>query len=124
MGIWQHLRAIFLLPFVVTAAIPALLLFLTESDTGFWESAPAIVVVLVVLGVAFFALGVVLMVATISLFVTVGRGTLAPCNPPEHLVVLGIYRHVRNPMISGVLAILLGEARLAASLPYQQNVPR
>ena len=34
---------------------------------------------------------------------------------PVHLVVVGPYRHVRNPMISGVLAILLGEAALAAS---------
>jgi protein-S-isoprenylcysteine O-methyltransferase Ste14 len=33
------------------------------------------------------------------------------------LVVQGVYRHVRNPMISGVNAILLGEAIMAASLP-------
>ncbi|OOK68940.1 phospholipid methyltransferase family protein [Mycobacterium kansasii] len=31
------------------------------------------------------------------------------------LVVGGPYRHVRNPMISSVLCILLGEAALAAS---------
>jgi protein-S-isoprenylcysteine O-methyltransferase Ste14 len=29
--------------------------------------------------------------------------------------VCGPYRHVRNPMISGVLAILLGEAAVAVS---------
>jgi protein-S-isoprenylcysteine O-methyltransferase Ste14 len=34
---------------------------------------------------------------------------------PVHLVVVGPYRHVRNPMITGVLAILLGEAAVAAS---------
>jgi protein-S-isoprenylcysteine O-methyltransferase Ste14 len=45
------------------------------------------------------------------------EGTLAPWNPPQRLVVRGIYRHVRNPMISGVLFIVLGEAVLAASLP-------
>jgi protein-S-isoprenylcysteine O-methyltransferase Ste14 len=32
-------------------------------------------------------------------------------------VVRGVYRHVRNPMISGVFFVLLGEAMLAASLP-------
>ena len=32
-------------------------------------------------------------------------------------MVQGIYRHVRNPMISGVFSVLLGEALLAASLP-------
>jgi protein-S-isoprenylcysteine O-methyltransferase Ste14 len=32
-------------------------------------------------------------------------------------VVRGVYRHVRNPMISGVLFVLLGEALLTASRP-------
>jgi protein-S-isoprenylcysteine O-methyltransferase Ste14 len=31
--------------------------------------------------------------------------------------VRGPYRYVRNPMISGVLFVLLGEAALAGSLP-------
>jgi protein-S-isoprenylcysteine O-methyltransferase Ste14 len=57
------------------------------------------------------------MVATIRLFGTVGQGTLAPWEPPQHLVVRGVYRHVRNPMISGVLFVLLGESLLTASLP-------
>jgi protein-S-isoprenylcysteine O-methyltransferase Ste14 len=34
---------------------------------------------------------------------------------PVNLVVRGPYRHVRNPMISGVVAILLGEAAVFAS---------
>ncbi len=57
------------------------------------------------------------MVATIRLFVTVGKGTLAPWEPTQRLVVQGIYRHVRNPMISGVILVLLGESVLTASLP-------
>ena len=70
-----------------------------------------------VLGGVLVCLGLVLMVATIRLFVTVGKGTLAPWNPPQRLVVRGVYRHVRNPMIAGVLLVVLGEAVLAASLP-------
>lgn len=54
---------------------------------------------------------------TVSLFARVGGGTLAPWDPTSRLVVLGPYRHVRNPMITGVLAILLGEASLFGSLP-------
>jgi protein-S-isoprenylcysteine O-methyltransferase Ste14 len=57
------------------------------------------------------------MVATIRLFMTVGKGTLAPWNPPQRLVVRGVYRYVRNPMISGLFFIVLGEAIVAASLP-------
>jgi protein-S-isoprenylcysteine O-methyltransferase Ste14 len=118
MEAWKHLRAILVLPGMAAAVIPAVLLLLIGPDTfGIWESAPALRVVLAVLGVVFVALSLVLMVATIRLFGTVGRGTLAPWNPPQHLVVRGVYRHVRNPMISGVFSVLLGEALLAASLP-------
>jgi protein-S-isoprenylcysteine O-methyltransferase Ste14 len=68
-------------------------------------------------GVSMIAAGLALMYRTIKLFATAGRGTLAPWDPTERLVVLGPYRYVRNPMISGVLAILLGEAALFGSLP-------
>jgi protein-S-isoprenylcysteine O-methyltransferase Ste14 len=45
-------------------------------------------------------------------FAVMGRGTLAPIDPPKHLVVRGLYRYVRNPMYVGVLWILSGEALL------------
>ena len=118
METWKHLRAILLLPFMVTVVIPGVILWLTGPDTlGLWQSAPATRVALPVLGGALICLGLVLVVATIRLFVTVGQGALAPWNPPQRLVVRGVYRHVRNPMIAGVFIVLLGEAVLAASLP-------
>lgn len=43
-------------------------------------------------------------------FFTAGRGTLAPIDPPRHLVVRGLYRFTRNPMYNGVVVALLGEA--------------
>ena len=42
---------------------------------------------------------------------------MAPWNPPQHLVVVGPYRYVRNPMISGGLFILLAEALFFWSIP-------
>jgi protein-S-isoprenylcysteine O-methyltransferase Ste14 len=117
MSALRHLRAILLLPFTVTVVIPAGLLYLTGLDTfDLWQSVPPTRLALPVLGGAFFCLGLVLMIATVRLFVTVGKGTLAPWNPTQRLVVQGVYRHVRNPMISGVFFVLLGEALLAASL--------
>jgi protein-S-isoprenylcysteine O-methyltransferase Ste14 len=59
--------------------------------------------------------GSVLMYQTIALFATIGKGTLAPWDPPKNLVVNGIYRHVRNPMISGVCFLLLGETLIMGS---------
>jgi protein-S-isoprenylcysteine O-methyltransferase Ste14 len=52
-----------------------------------------------------------------SAFSVEGEGTLAPWDPPRKLVVRGTYRYVRNPMISGVLGILLGEAIFFGSMP-------
>ena len=49
-------------------------------------------------------------------FAVVGRGTLAPVDPPKQLVVRGPYRFVRNPMYVGVVLILLSEAALFESV--------
>jgi len=54
--------------------------------------------------------GLTMMTITISSFISIGKGTLAPWSPPSKLVIKGPYRHVRNPMILGVLTVLLGEA--------------
>jgi protein-S-isoprenylcysteine O-methyltransferase Ste14 len=45
----------------------------------------------------------------VLLFARVGRGTLAPWDPTRRLVIVGPYRHVRNPMITGVGSMLAGE---------------
>ena len=58
-----------------------------------------------------------LIISTIRLFVAVGQGTLAPWTPTQHLVVVGPYRYVRNPLISGVIGVLLGEAALLGAVP-------
>jgi protein-S-isoprenylcysteine O-methyltransferase Ste14 len=54
---------------------------------------------------------------TFALFIRVGKGTPAPWNPPKRLVIQGPYCYVRNPMITGVLLMLLAEAILFQSLP-------
>ena len=63
-----------------------------------------------IIGALLIAAGVALVVWTVRLFMTVGRGTLAPWDPTSALVVLGPYRLVRNPMITGVATILAGQA--------------
>jgi len=118
METWKHIRAILFLPFIATVAIPGVIVYFGGADTsGFWASAPATRVILPVIGAALIVLGLTLMVATIRLFVTIGKGTLAPWNPTQNLVVQGVYRHVRNPTISCVFFVLLGEAVGTGSLP-------
>ncbi len=70
-----------------------------------------------ILGLGIFGLGICFGFWTASLFVTIGKGTPAPWDPPKNLVVRGPYRHVRNPMITSVLLMLLGEALFLQSWP-------
>ncbi len=61
------------------------------------------------------AAGALILFRCIWDFAVIGRGTLAPIDPPKVLVVQGLYRYVRNPMYVGVLLVLLGEAALFES---------
>jgi protein-S-isoprenylcysteine O-methyltransferase Ste14 len=49
-------------------------------------------------------------------FLVSGRGTLAPWDPPRSLVIVGLYRFVRNPMYLSALAIVLGWSLYFGSL--------
>ncbi len=109
MSLRRHALAIGLLPVVVTLVVPAAIVRQDRPVEVRWA--------LALPGGALIAAGLALVVWTIALFGTVGKGTLAPWDPTSRLVVRGPYRHVRNPMISGVLGILLGEAVLLGSVP-------
>ena len=109
MSVWHHVRAVLLLPFTVTVVVPGIVLWRTGVEVSAWPLAVA--------GAALISLGLALLAWTLALFARIGRGTLSPWDPTTRLVVAGPYRHVRNPMISGVLAVLLGESSVFASLP-------
>jgi protein-S-isoprenylcysteine O-methyltransferase Ste14 len=61
-------------------------------------------------------IGFYIMTMTISTFIRIGKGTLAPWSPTRKLVIGGMYGHVRNPMIMGVLTVLIGESISIMSL--------
>jgi protein-S-isoprenylcysteine O-methyltransferase Ste14 len=109
MSLRRHALAIGLLPVVVTLVVPAAIVRQDRPVEVRWA--------LALPGVVLIGASLALVVWTIVLFGTVGKGTLAPWDPTSRLVVRGPYRHVRNPMISGVLGILLGEAVLLGSVP-------
>lgn len=112
----RHLLSILLLPSVVVVVVPYTLLrrsgFVIALGSGSilpWLRVSA-GAVLLLCGFALFAWSV-------GLFARIGRGTLAPWDPTKKLVAVGPYQHVRNPMISGVLLMLVGEALLWGSRP-------
>jgi protein-S-isoprenylcysteine O-methyltransferase Ste14 len=111
---WGLVRAIIVLPGTVVVFVPAVILGL-EGGSKF--SLQLAVPSQVLFWLALFAgsLGVGLSSWTTTLFMKLGEGTPAPWEPPRKLVIRGPYRYVRNPMIIGVLLILLAEALLFQS---------
>lgn len=113
-GLRRPLAAVCLLPGTVTLLVPASLVYLHGIEVG-WGLPGALAAVPPLIGGTAIVAGLRLMYQTISLFWTVGEGTLAPWDATRKLVVRGPYRRVRNPMITGVALVLLGEATLLGS---------
>ena len=112
----RHLLAVAILPFTVAIVIPIWLA--RQQGTALMPGADVPRLGVQALGLALMAVGLLLFGASLRRFASEGEGTLAPWDPPRRLVIRGPYRHVRNPMISGVLLVLFGEAALLLSRPH------
>jgi protein-S-isoprenylcysteine O-methyltransferase Ste14 len=71
-----------------------------------------------ILGVAAGCVGLALFVSALSQIATRARTEDAVWDLPPRLVIRGSYRWVRNPLVSGVLFLLAGEALILQSLPH------
>jgi len=100
----RALLAFLVLPGVVAFVVPPVLAAIDPWSAGILL--PGAVVMLVGLGWLLWC---------VRDFYVSGKGTLAPWDPPKKLVVVGLYRHVRNPMYVGVLTLVAGWALLLAS---------
>jgi protein-S-isoprenylcysteine O-methyltransferase Ste14 len=107
---------IIVLPGTVLVFVPLVIVWLTRNaefaasvagpnSAAFW------------LGMLFGVPGVLFSISAMSMFFRFGEGTAAPWDPPQRLVVAGPYRYVRNPMLAGVIAILIAESLLFQSWP-------
>jgi protein-S-isoprenylcysteine O-methyltransferase Ste14 len=111
----RHLLAILLLPFMVVVVIPSWLLTAFSTSDTRWADGSSIVWLPRSAGGVLAAAGLALFCWCVTLFARVGQGTLAPWDPTRNLVAVGPYRFVRNPMISGVALMLLGQALFRGS---------
>jgi protein-S-isoprenylcysteine O-methyltransferase Ste14 len=112
-AIVRHLLSIAALPLMVAVVIPAWIARRDGVRVGVGQEASELLVQAVGIGVAI--IGLLLFASSLRRFATEGDGTLAPWDPPRRLVVRGPYRYVRNPMISGVVFVLFGEAAMLRS---------
>lgn len=96
----------FLGPCLLAGVVPWLLTWWEMRDpTPYWGIARVLGIVLILGGTA-------VVLHSFWRFVTEGRGTPVPAAAPEHLVIGGLYRYVRNPMYVALLAVILGQALL------------
>ena len=93
----RALISFLILPGVQAGLIPAWIVSADRNRGEGWTFG------FVILGIGF-----LLMLWCIRDFLVSGRGTLAPWDPPKRLVIVGLYRWVRNPMYIGVLTLLFG----------------
>jgi protein-S-isoprenylcysteine O-methyltransferase Ste14 len=113
MRLFLAFRAIFyflLLPGTAAGYVPFRIISATSRFGAIGFSASSVAASALTLA------GIVVLAWCVWDFFAAGHGTLAPIDPPRCLIVQGLYRITRNPMYNGVLAILLGEAWLFASI--------
>lgn len=100
----RALLAFLVLPGVVAFIAPPVLVFIDPWRTGVFLP-----------GALILLLGMVLLFWCVRDFYVSGKGTLAPWDPPTKLVVVGLYRYMRNPMYVGVITLVVGWSVLLTS---------
>lgn len=93
-------------------ALPGVVAFLVPAGHVYTESARRQVNAVALIP---WLAGVALLLWCVHAFYTAGRGTLAPWDPPRHVVASGPYRWSRNPMYVAVALILIGWAMAFSS---------
>ena len=69
-----------------------------------------------VVGGFLITVGAIGLLDSFTRFAVQGLGTPAPIFPTRHLVVTGLYRHVRNPMYVAVISTILGQGLLLGNV--------
>jgi protein-S-isoprenylcysteine O-methyltransferase Ste14 len=113
----RRLLASLIVPCIVLIAVPIVILVLTGPTHGGWAKDAPQSVIVSLSGLLLVVVGLILFVATVRLFSQYGEGSIMPWDPTQRLIVRGVYRHVRNPMHTGVFLVLAGEGLLMRSTP-------
>jgi len=113
----RRLLSSLIVPNLVLIGVPIVILLLTDPSHRGWAKDPPLSVLVSVSGLVLVVVGLSLFVGTVRLFSQHGEGSIMPWDPTQRLIVRGVYRHVRNPMHTGVFLVLFGEGLLLRSTP-------
>ena len=112
----EYLKVVLILPGNVLITIPLLIFLFTRNSYSYYLVSPHNFLFYVAM--FFLALGLLLAIWSVRTFYTEGgEGTPGPWRPVSNLIISGPYRYVRNPMILGVVGLLLFESALFTSTP-------
>ncbi|MHA2211033.1 MAG: hypothetical protein ACXABV_17905, partial [Candidatus Thorarchaeota archaeon] len=103
MGTFRYIKGFLLEPFLGIFVVPIIILFFFPPSQYAWEFEFPLNVATGSAGILVTSVGIVLIAVTTFLLARIGEGSAAPWDPPRILVVHGIYRYTRNPMVLGVL---------------------
>jgi protein-S-isoprenylcysteine O-methyltransferase Ste14 len=112
----RHLILLVVLPVTIVVLVPIWLA--QRYGVRLLPPAGAGDSVIQALGWLLLAAGLLLCGASLYQIAARGLERWAPWDPARQLVLRGPYRFVRNPMISGAIFVLFGEALVLQSLPH------
>ena len=113
----EYLKVVLILPGNVLITIPFLIFLFSRNSYSFYLV--AFDNFLFYVAMFFLALGLFLAIWSVRTFYTKGGdGTPGPWRPVSNLIISGPYRYVRNPMILGVVNLLLFETALFSSISF------
>ena len=112
----EYLKVALILPGNVLITIPLFIFLSTRNSYSYDLVSPHNF--LFYIAMFFLTLGLLLAIWSVRTFyIKGGDGTPGPWRPVSNLVISGPYRYVRNPMILGVVDLLLFESALFTSIP-------
>ncbi len=102
---------------VFTIVVPGTVAVVAPLAIAGWRIHPPLLGIAAfrIVGIALIVVAAPLFFRFLERFVRQGHGTPAPIAPPQHLVVTGPFRYVRNPGYIAVVGIVIGEALLLGS---------
>ena len=116
MGTVRYIKGFVLEPLLGFFIVPIILLLLFPSASFVWIQIFPLNILGTITGIITTGVGVFLIFQTTYHFAKFGDGSAAPWDQPRKLVVHGLYRYVRNPMVLGVLLAVLGETIFFSSI--------
>lgn len=104
--------AVMFFPLISLIIIPLVLIYNFQGGNFIFSFYDPFIFIGILLAIT----GSVILATSVMTLHQAGEGAIAPWDASAKLVTSGLYAYTRNPMISGAILVLLGEAAIFGSL--------